>query len=186
MSMILDLITIALIVLCALIHYYRGFFRSVISFLGSVLAIILGTLFAPTVGGYIEPYIAGYFGEGAIGTTSLTSFLSKLVADPAPIANALGFTATVAAVMLLTLIVQIIVRIALKAPVLRTMDRFLGGVIGLIVGLALAWAFSLFVFNYSEVIVRMSDSIDAGMFEGSVVAKWFFEHNLFGYVMNLT
>ena len=185
MSMVLDLIICGVIVLSVFINWWRGFFRSLISFFGFFIALFCGWVFYPPVAELIEPKLEGYFeGTGAIET--LSNSLRGFEIDARIAASVLAFGAVFLAVTLIILIVKIIMYFVLKLPVLKQMDKALGLMLGLVVGILFASVLSILAFTFSEVLIRSVESITAEMFEGSVVAKWLFEHNLFKFIMNLS
>lgn len=182
--MVLDLIIISIIVICAIVNLYRGFFRSVITLAGFCVALVVGAVSAPWLGGYIEPGISRYF-ESYTGA-SIADFLADFNVSASSAATVFGFAVGFFAVVVICWILIILSKFLLKLPVLKQADQWLGLALGTVAGILGAWVVSIILFNCSELLIRMFDSFDASMFEGSVVAKWFYEHNLFKFIMNLT
>ena len=174
---------IAVIVLCAVINRYQGFFRSVLSLFGFFIALIGGWLLSPFLAVYIEPRIAEYFESEANGTLSGVIVGFNVVSGSA--ARILAFGALFILLSVLILVLKIVAKFVFKLPVLKQADKLLGLILGIIIGVLMAYVLSILAFTFSEVLIRSFDSITPEMFEGSVVAKWFFEHNLFGFIMNL-
>lgn len=183
MSMILDLAVIAIIVLCAVINRYQGFFRSVLSLFGFFIALIGGWFLSPYLAVYIEPRIAEYFESEASGTLSGVIMGFDFVAES--VARILAFGVLFVLINVIVLVLKLVAKIVFKLPVLKQADKLLGLIFGIIVGVLASYVFSILAFTFSEVLVRSVDWVTPEMFEGSVVAKWFFEHNLLSFIMNL-
>lgn len=183
MSMVLDLVIIAVIVLCAVINRFQGFFRSVLSLFGFFIALIGSWLLSPFLAVYIEPRIAEYFESEASGT--LSGVIAGLDFVSGTAARVLAFGVLFVVLSLVIMILKIVAKVVFKLPVLKRADKLLGLILGIIIGVLMAYVISILVFTFSELLVRSVDSITPDMFENSVVAKWFFEHNLFSFIMNL-
>lgn len=184
MSMLLDLIICAVILLIVLINWHLGFFRALLSFFGFFIALVCGWIFSPYVADLIEPKIAEFFQKEGVDT--LAGTIKGLDITSRAASSVLGFGIVFLAVSLIILILKIVSIFVFKLPVLKQADKLLGFLLGLAVGVLTASVLSILAFTFSEVLIRSVESINAEMFEGSVVAKWLFEHNLFKFIMNLT
>ena len=183
MSMLLDLIIIAVIVISAVVGMYRGIFRTVIGFAGFCIAVLAGAVAAVPLSRYIQPSVEPYFESDPV--RSISAFLAGFNVTARSVSTVLAFSLVFLLVILLTALLIIFSKYFLNLPVIKQVDRWLGFALGAVTGILGAWVLSIILFNCSELLVRAFDSFDASMFGGSVVAKWFYEHNLFGFIMNL-
>lgn len=181
MSMLLDIIILAIAFLCIYFGWRGGFARSVITFFGFFIALFAGYLLAPKLGVYFLPLLEEHFISEANGT--LTGSIKNFNITAEIAADVIAFGIIFICVNVLIHIVKIIIKVVFSFPVLKQADKLAG----LIFGIAAAYLFvnvaCLLAFTFSEVLIRASDTIGAEMFEGSVVAKWFYENNIFHFIM---
>ena len=111
--------------------------------------------------------------EGALSSLLQVAMTADFIAST--IAFSLLFVLFMVAVKLITLLLDRFCRL----PVLKQANRLLGFVLGLFIGLIYAQLLSIFLFTFSELLVSSQNWITAEAFEGSVVARWMFDHNLF-------
>ena len=182
--MVLDLVICGIVLLFLIINWHLGFFRSLISFFGFFIALFCGWAFSPYVARAIEPEITDYFKESETVNTLIGRIPGFEITGSAA-ASVLAFGIVFIAVTVLIWIIKILSVFVFKLPVLKQMDKALGLLLGAIVGILFASVISILAFTFSEVLIRSAESITPEMFEGSVVAKWLFEHNLFKFIMNL-
>lgn len=182
MSMILDVLVLVTVFLCMFIYTKRGFIKGVLGLCGFLIALITASLtkhlLMPTISAPIEKVL-----DSAAGGLLSHIFNTESTADSiaSVIAFALLFVVYLIAIRLLTALLD---RIC-KLPVLRKANHLLGFVLGAVIGLLYAQILSVALFTFSELFLAVQDFITAEAFEGSVVAKWMFEHNIFRLLMGL-
>ena len=175
MSMILDVLVIATLLICVIVYTKRGFIKGILGLCGCFVALIAASMTRP----YLQPILLTPIekaldgSDGALSDLLQVAMTADLIAST--IAFAILFVLFIVAVRLVTLLLDRICRL----PVLKQANRLLGFVLGLFIGLIYAQLLSIFLFTFSELLVSSQSWITAEAFEGSVVASWMFDHNLF-------
>lgn len=182
MSMILDVLVLLTIGISIFVYANRGFIKSVLSLCGCLIAIIAATLTKPM----LVPVISAPIEKALEGVAD--GKLSEIVnaAETATaIANPISF-------VLLFVIYIIVVRLIAKLldrfcrlPVFKQANRLLGGLMGVVIGIFYAQILAIFLFTFSDFLLSVQDFISPEAFEGSVVAKWMYEYNIFRLLINL-
>ncbi len=200
----LDLVCIAIILICVVIGAKRGFVKTVMGFVSLILSIFLGvTLYNPFVNLMMSvPFMADIL-EGiktSIANTvkptitaavdgNMPEYLSKLISPEMLTSGADAIAAaaaeTVFAVILVIIFIIVIkIGIALimgmlgimtKVPVIKQLNQVLGGAAGLLIGLVLCYITAAIVF-----IVAAYGGGDV-LYEGvqtSFIAKYFIDNNI--------
>ena len=180
MSMILDVLVIATLLICVFLYTKRGFVKGVIGLCGCFIALIAASLTRPYLQPAIEERLSKFLGGNQGGT------LSEVLETVLPI----GLIASMLTFCLLFILFIIVVKIIAflldkfcRLPVLKQANRLMGLVLGLIVGLIYAQLLSIFLFTFAELLVASQVWISAEAFEGSVVARWMFDHNIFRFFL---
>ena len=183
MSMILDLVVVIVAVLCAYLGWRGGFAKAVIGFFGFFIALIGGYFLAPLLGKVLLPGIQSFFDSkaedsflGIVGGFDLTATV---------VANVLAFGILFIALNILIFVVKLIAKGIFKLPVLKQADKLLGLLLGIVKGYFLVSVVSLIMFTFSEFLIRVFDGLTPEMFTSSVIASWFYEHNIFKFIMEL-
>ncbi len=183
MSMVLDVLILLIALLCAYFGWRGGFMKAVISFFGFIIALVGGYMLSPHLGNLLLPSIQKFFENesedsflGIIGGFDITSRI---------VSNVMAFGILFILLNILIFIVKIIVKNIFSLPVLRQADKLLGCLLGVILGYLFVSVASILLFTFSEVLIRAFDFMNAEMFEGSVIARWFYEHNIFEFIMKI-
>ncbi len=179
--MILDIIVLALAFLCIYGGWRGGFAKSVITFFGFFIALFGGYLLAPQLGKYLLPVIEEHFLSEANGTLSGTIKNFDVSAEVA--ADVLAFGIIFICINLLIHLIKILIKVVFSFPILKQADKLMGLVFGVVTAYLFINVVSLIMFTFSEVLIRAFDNIGVEMFEGSVIARWFYENNIFYFIM---
>lgn len=178
MSMLLDVIVLAVLALTVFAYAQKGFAKSLLDFFGFILSLIFAFLAIPLLMPYLEGpitnAISGYDGSsGSLSDLLGTDFTAHLIA------KVMSFT-------ILFLLITVAVRIAswlidkiFRLPVLKQANKLLGLLLGLVLGLFYAQLLSIFLFTFSELLISTQNFITREAFEGSVVARWMYDYNFF-------
>ena len=175
MSMILDVLVIATVVMCTIIYTKRGFIKGILGLLGFLIAMIAASI--------TKPFLIPVFSEpiekvldGAVDGLLSHIFDTQATAESIAgvISLAVLFVVYLVAIRLFTILLDSICHL----PVLKKANRLMGFFLGLIVGLLYAQILSLVLFTFSELFLAVQDVITAEAFEGSVIAKWMFKFNI--------
>lgn len=183
MSMILDILVIGVLALCIFLYTKRGFIKGILGLCGCFIAMIAAALTKSILQPHLEAPIRKLLGNGE-GGDDLSSMLQVDLTAEA-IASVVSF-------FLLFVLFSVIVRLIThaldrfcKLPVLRQANKLLGFALGVVIGLLYAQILSLFLFTFSELLVVSLGWLSPEAFEGSVVARWMFDYNLFRLLSNL-
>lgn len=184
MSMLLDVIVLAVLALCLFINTKRGFVKSLLDFIGCFVALICAYLAIPFLKPMLEPPIHNllerYDGsDGSLSELLETDITAEIIAEVT--AFAILFVLLTVIVRLATLLIDRIFRL----PILKQANKTLGFLLGLAIGVFYAQLLSIFFFTFSEILIASQDWITREAFEGSVVARWMFDHNLFKMLFSL-
>lgn len=179
MSMILDVLVLATLTLCLILYTKRGFIKGILGLCGCLVALIAATLTRPL----LQPILLAPIEKALDGSEGALSGLLEVAMTADVIASVIAFTLLfvffMAAVKLITLLLDRFCRL----PVLKQANRLLGFALGLVIGLIYAQLLSIFLFTFSELLVSTQSWITEEAFEGSVVARWMFDHNIFRLLM---
>ena len=183
MSMILDVIIIATLLISVWLYTKRGFIKGILGLCGFFIALTAAALTRP----FLAPMIRDVFhldgwACGASGT--LHDFLNVRFA-PDELASVIAFFLLFVFFMLVVKLVTFLLDRLCRLPVLKQANRLLGFCLGLIIGFFYAQLLSVILFTFAELLVMSQDLITAEAFEGSVVARWMFDHNIFRVLINL-
>ncbi len=184
MSMLLDIIVLAVLAICIVIYTKRGFMKSLLNFIGFFVALVCAYLaqpvLAPALEGPIGRTLAGYDGsDGTLSEMLGSDITASIIASV--VAFAILFILFSVAVKLVAWFVDRVFRL----PVLKQANKLLGLILGLLIGLFYAQLLAIFFFTFSELLIASFDWITGEAFEGSVVARWMFDHNLFKMLFSL-
>lgn len=184
MSMLLDVIVLAVLVICMIIYTKRGFVKSLLNFIGFFVALICAYLAIPVLSSALEKPIQNAFDAYDGSGGSLSDLLSmpittRIISDVA--AFTILFVLFTVAVKLGAMLIDRLFRL----PVLKQANKLLGFILGLVIGLFYAQLLSIFFFTFSEYLIASQDWLTREAFEGSVVARWMFDHNLFKLLFSL-
>lgn len=183
MSMILDVLVIAVFAVCVFLYTKRGFIKGVLGLCGFFVALIAAALLRPLVAPIIvDVFNLHGFACGASGT--LHDLLNVSFA-PDALASVIAFFLLFVLFMVAVKLVTFLLDRLCRLPVLKQANRLLGCALGVVIGLLYAQLLSVLLFTFAELLVMSQDFITAEAFEGSVVARWMFDHNLFRMLINL-
>ena len=181
--MILDLTMIAVAFLCAYLGWRGGFVRTVISFFGFFISLIGGYLLAPHLAGALMPKVQSYF-DGK-DDSSFLGILGNSPMSASVLSHIIAFGILFLGLNILILIIKLIAKSVFSLPVLRQADKLCGLLLGLVLAYLFLIVASVLLFTFSELLIRAFDGISAEMFEGSVIARWFYENNIFKFLIKL-
>lgn len=184
MSMLLDIIVLAVLVISIVIYTKRGFVKSLLNFIGFFVALIaayvIAPLLSPSLEAPIHQALSSYDGsDGSLSEMLQMDITSGIIANV--LSFAILFVVLSLAVMIATWIIDRIFRL----PILKQANKLLGLALGVIIGVFYAQLLSIFFFTFSEFLIASQDWVTREAFEGSVVARWMFDHNLFKMLFSL-
>lgn len=181
MSMIIDVIVIALIVILTLIYAKKGLFKVLIGIAGFIISIVLASALCRPIATLIKPLIADAVDGIHIDNSLINKFTDTLVRSQA-VATVLAFGIVFLIATLLCKLIGLLAGGIGKLPLIGKIDHLLGGILGFLLGLCYAQVLAMVLFCFSEYLIGTFGWLDAEAFDGSIVAKWLFEHNLFTYI----
>lgn len=124
---IVDLVLVAVILLCAFVGHRKGALATLISLVGGIAALVLALLLSSPVSRFVSD-----------------TFLQSALQEPIAVADTLAYGVTFFVLLIVFLIVvRILISLAKKfnkIPLLGGANRTLGLVLGLLQGLVFAWA----------------------------------------------
>ncbi|MGM9648094.1 MAG: CvpA family protein [Eubacteriales bacterium] len=183
MSMILDILVIATLAICIFLYTKRGFIKGIMGLCGCFIAMIAAALAGPILQPLLEVPLHKLLSENA-GEAGLSSLLGvDITASVA--ASVISFFLLFLLFMVLVKVITYLIDRFFRLPVLKQANKLLGFALGLLIGLIYAQILSVFLFTFSEVLVTSLGWLSKEAFEGSVVARWMFDHNLFRILINL-
>ena len=183
MGFIPDIIIIAIAVLAAYIGWKSGFAKNLVSFLGFFISVFGGVLLSPHLAEVIFPMIrealakSSSMPEGLLAGEGLESL--KIMAE------ILAFLIIFMLVTILVIIVKGLIQKLFKYPTLKKADSLLGMLLGLCLSIIIINALCLGVFTAFSVMGELYQVQTPEMLENSIIAKWIYEHNILGFVLNL-
>lgn len=170
MSIIIDLVIVAIIVLSVILYAKRGLVGVIIDIAGFIMSALVAWYFSPMVGGYLSGLTRKIIpdGDGLIAEALTSDVLSRVVA--------FGIV-----FIICMLVVKFIVKLTkdIKIPIVSNVNKLLGGILGLLLGLAWAQVAALIIFALLEIFANIIPGFPSGAFSGLRVARFFFEHNIF-------
>ncbi|MBQ7827285.1 MAG: CvpA family protein [Clostridia bacterium] len=182
MSMILDVLVIATLAICVFLYTKRGFIRGVMGLCGCLIAMIAAVLTKPILQPFLEATLKKWLdGSDQKGLSSLLGV--GMTAEV--IASAIAFVLLFVLYMAIVKIATYLIDRFCKLPILKQANKLMGFVLGTVIGLLYAQILSLLLFSFSELLVVSLGWLSEDAFEGSVVARWMFDHNLFRLLMGL-
>lgn len=183
MSMILDVLVIGTLIFCMIIYTKRGFIKGILGLCGCFCALVAAALTRPV----LQPSLEGLFGkllDGESEEGGLSSLLGTNMTASA-IAGVISFVLLFIFFMVIVRLITWIFDRFCKLPVLKQANRLMGFGLGVVIGLIWAQILSLLLFSFSELLVVSLGWLSEEAFEGSVVARWMFDNNLFRILMDL-
>lgn len=183
MSMILDVLIIGALLFCVIVYTRRGFIKGVMGLCGCFCSIIAAALTRPILQLLLEAPLQKWLGDQSEGEG-----LSQLLGTgmtAAAIAGVISFVLLFIFFMAIVKLVTYLLDRFCKLPVLKQANKLLGFALGLVIGLIWAQILTLLLFSFSELLVVSLGWLSQEAFEGSVVARWMFDHNLFRLLMDL-
>ena len=183
MSMILDILVIATMIFCIFLYTKRGFVRGIMGLCGFMMAMIAATLTRPMLQPTLEEPLQKWLGADAEGE-GLSSLLGMGMTASA-IASVLSFVLLFALYMAVVKLITYLIDRFCKIRGLKQANKLMGFILGIAMALLYAQILSLLLFSFSELLVVSLGWLSEEAFEGSVVARWMFDHNLFRALMNL-
>lgn len=182
MSMLLDIIILGVAALCVYSGWKGGFAKSVITFFGFFIALFGGYLLAPRLGVYLLPLIEEHFESEANGTLAGSIKNFNITAEVA--ADVISFGILFISINLIVFLIKLLVKVVFSFPILKQADKFAGFLFGIVTAYLFVNVACLLAFTFSEVFIRSFEGVTAEMFEGSVIARWFYENNIFYFIMD--
>ncbi len=183
MSMILDVLVIGTLALCMILYTKRGFIKGLLGLCGCFVAMIAATLTKPMLTPLLEPLIRKLLSGNEDGG-DLSAMLEADMTAEAVASVIAFFLLFVLFITAMRLITHLLDRIC-KLPVLKQANKLLGFFLGSLIGLLYAQILSIFLFTFSDILVVSLGWLEEEAFEGSVVARWMFDHNLFRLLTDL-
>ncbi len=177
MSVIIDLILVAVFVFCAVFYYKKGLLASIIGFARFWIALGLALLFSKGLAGKIQPVMESKFGVEEGG-----SFVSELVG----MALSSGFVARVLAFAIIFIvsfiavkILELVLNIFVKLPVINFMNNILGLVVGIVAGFFWIQLLSVLFMTFAEYLASSVSWLSVEDFDNTLLARFLYENNLF-------
>lgn len=179
MSMILDVLIIATLLICAILYTKRGFIKGILGLCGCLVALIAAAITRPL----LQPILMEPLHKLFTGSHGTLSNVLETVLSVETIASMIAFTLLFILFMIVVKLVTFLLDRFCRLPVLKQANRVLGLLLGLVIGLIYAQILSIILFTFAELLVSSQSWITAEAFEGSVVARWMFDHNIFRLFM---
>lgn len=177
MSVIIDLVLVAVFIFCAVFYYKKGLLSSIIGFARFWVALGLAFLFSGGLAERLQPAI-----ESNLGTDEGGSFVSQLVG----MAVSSGFVARVLAFAIIFIvsfiavkILELVLNIFVKLPVLNFMNNILGLAIGVVIGFFWIQLLSVLLMTFAEYLASSVSWLSVEDFDNTLLAKFLYENNLF-------
>lgn len=184
MSMLLDIIVLAVLAFCIFFYAKKGFVKSLLNFIGFfvslICALVAQPILVPTLEAPIHKALSGY--DGSDGTMSE---MLNLDITSGVIAGILSFAILFVLFTIAMKLATWLIDRFFRLPVFKKANKLLGLALGLLIGFFYAQLLSIFFFTFSEFLIASFDWITPEAFEGSVVARWMFDHNLFKLLFSL-
>ena len=173
-AIVFDVILLSVIVFCMAYYFLKGFAASIVSFLRVLLAILVSLIFSDMVAEVIFPAILRAVGEDA----------AIVNANAYYVAYAIAFVLVfIVAVFTVKVIECFFSKVLRHLPIIGMIDGVLGGCVGFVVGILFS---ALAVEVYAVLVVYVGGSFfNAEAIEGSMLAKYLYENNLFGLIFKL-
>ncbi len=198
----LDIIVIAVFLICIFLGAKKGFAKTVLGFCSYILACILGVVFfdsfkvaiysfAPvsawleniseSISGYIENYVSGY--QGSI-PAFFNSYIDSVTGKVASNIGEVAVEALVAVLFIISLIIVIklvafFIGAIVKLPVLKQFNSILGGAVGALNGVIVCYIVgAILVFS----LISSGNAWINELINSSVLGGYFFKNNL---ILNL-
>ena len=168
MSIILDLIILAIVIFNILTTYRRGFVKSVLDFASSILSIVFANIFSPYVSDMILPILTEQLThtDKTIPETALSLF-----------AHALAFATLFAVFSIVFKVATLFVSGIFKLPLLNGLNKTLGIILGCVKALI-----SLFIFvGLMQLIIPLATNTGSALFSDEIVQSTF----IFKYLYNI-
>lgn len=183
MSMILDVLVIGTLILCIFLYTKRGFIKGILGLCGCFCAVVAAALTRPILQPLLEELLLKLLGKETAGEGLSALLGAEMTA--AAIAGVIAFVLLLIFFIVIVKFVTFLLDRFCKLPVLKQANRLLGFGLGVVIGLIWAQILSLLLFSFSELLVVSLGWPSKEAFEGSVVARWMFDHNLFRILMDL-
>lgn len=173
-AIVFDVILLSVIVFCMAYYFLKGFAASVLSFLRVVLAILVSLIFSDMVAEIIFPAILRTVGEDS----------AVLNANASYVAYAIAFVLVfIVAIFIVRVLECFFSRVLRHLPIIGMIDGVLGGCVGFVVGILFS---ALAVELYAVLVLYVGGSFfNAEALEGSMLAKYLYENNLFGLIFRI-
>ncbi len=194
--MLLDIILLALIIICAYLGYKRGFVRSLCGVCSLALSVIVAFLSyskitefvaASPVGRFINGWLSDTMGSSAVDLSAIPEPLRKpfeagAAAAADSMASSLGTVViSIISVIITVILVRLLIKLVFhlldifaKLPVLKQFNRLLGGLFGVVSGCF--WV-CIIVFALTYISLIPSLEFLHSLVESSDVVALLAEHN---------
>ena len=178
-----DIILVAVIAVFALRSAKRGFARSVVGMISTVLSIVVGTflyrgvsavIYNSPIGETVREGIESFLAENTSGVVSgLINTQGGLDVLTMLSVNAISFVAVIILSKIIVSFIAGAVNVASRLPLIKQANSLLGMAVGIVSG-------CIFCYIAAGVLAAMSANFPAAvkMIESSVIARLFYENNL--------
>lgn len=177
MSLLIDLILVAVMVFCTVYYGKKGFAASLVGFARFWIALGLALLFSGSLAEKLQPFVNEKLGTGE-GDSFLSSIVEKMLSS-GYVARILAFAILFAAGFLAVKLLELFLRMVVKLPVIHTLNNALGTVLGVLVGFFWISLLSLILMTLAEVLAGSVSWLSPKDFENTVLAKFLYENNFF-------
>ncbi len=169
MSIVLDIIILAILVLCAMRHFKLGLLCSVFNAGKLILAIVLASLLTKPVGSLIQPLLSGSASESVSGMFS------------GIIAFILVFLAVIIASSIAILLIS-----KIKIPILTKFDKLLGLVLGICIGIFTVSLISTAAYSIIEFISNIKQDPEImNVYHDSYLFKFVYDLKIFEFIREI-
>ncbi len=183
MSMILDIIVIAVIIITALVYWKRGLIKSLVGIAGFFLSLWIAFIFFKKLGEIVKPLIADKVDSVETGESILGKLAGKII-DSTVISNAIAFGLLFILSLLVFKLIALLISAIFELPILKQANHLAGAILGICLGFLYAELLSIILFCLSEVLIGSVSWITVDVYDKSIIAKWLFQHNLFSYIIH--
>jgi len=182
MSLILDLLLVAIIIICIIAYSRKGLISCLIGVGGFIFSLIGAKLLAPTVEGYIGPSVEKLIESKPTDSLSSVFEVFGALLEASSLSYVVSFAIAFVICSIALKIAEALLNLVFKLPLLKQINGALGALFGLLIGLFYSMVLSYALFAFAELLVKKVSWITPETFENSVVAKLLFEYNVFRFL----
>ena len=180
MNYVIDSVLVAIMLFCVVFYSVKGFISSVVGLFRFWIAAALAGVFSKPLTERLHPIIVDKLGMEEGG--NFVSEIVKGVISSGYISRVVAFSLVFAAVLIALKLLELIMNLLSKLPVIRFLNRTLGTAVGVVVGVFWVQLIALVLMACGELFGDTVPFLAPDVLNGTVLAKFLYEHNLFRLV----